>query len=107
MSFDQSHQATLVELARVERDQAAIRAAADELVTCLKEEPAFYRSLPLRMHDAIDRLEALVPWRNRPQDPVADAAEDEAFRAAVARMDAAELREDALEAAAALAKGKP
>ena len=44
-------------------------------------------------------------WDPPVQDPVADAAEDEAFRVAKERMDAAEAREDAADAATR--DGKP
>ena len=45
-----------------------------------------------KLRDAIIELLAREPVK---QDPIADAEEDEAFRAAEARMEAAEAREDA------------
>ena len=48
-------------------------------------------------HRLVSGITSALAGEIEPQDPIADAAEDEAFRVAVARMEAAEAREDAAE----------
>lgn len=105
--IDDAHALTLTELARIQRERDDLRAASSHLLLCLAEDRRLWLELSLTVHDAVDRVaECGIRHPDDPeeQDPIADAAEDEAFRAAVARMDAAEDREDAADV---LAKGKP
>ena len=109
MTLDPAHQSTLVALAAIQREREELARYVERLRMALREIIADGTAGTLgdvlsrrnrRAARCVEIARAALAGEIEPQDPIADAAEDEAFRVAVARMDAAEAREDAADAKA-------